>query len=150
MRPLPRGERAVELNPNGAEALAYLGHFLNVAGRPKEAITILHRAMRLNPMPPAFYYSILGRSYMLTEQYEKAIAELEKGLQLQPDNSVCLLWLVATYCMAGREKEARKTVSELVRVNPKLSLEHLDKAIQFKDPTVKKGIIDALRKAGLK
>ena len=73
---------------------------------------------------------------MLTEQYDKAIAEFEKGLQLQPDNALCLLWLAATYSMAGREKEARKTVSEFLRLNPKFSLEHLEKIATYKDPAV--------------
>ncbi len=147
---IAEGERAVELNPNGAEGLAHLGLILNTVGRPEEAISILHRAMRLNPMPPAFYYQFLGLSYMLTAEYDKAIAELEKGLQVAPNHAACLLTLATTYSMAGREKEARQTVSELVRVNPKLSLEHLERVIQFKDPAVKKRFIDALKKAGLK
>ncbi|MGO9566846.1 MAG: adenylate/guanylate cyclase domain-containing protein [Desulfomonilaceae bacterium] len=147
---IAEGERAVELNPNGADALAFLGNILNRAGRPEEAIPALHRAMRLNPMPPAWYYSMLGASYMLTEQYDKAITEFEKGLQLQPDSALHLQWLAATYSMAGREKEACKTVSELIRLNPKFSLERLEKLAMYKDPAVTKRFIDALRKAGLK
>src|SRR5208337_556532 len=65
---IAEGERGVELNPNGHEALAFLGGFLNAAGRPAEAITVLEKAMRLNPMPPAFQYSFLGCSYMLMDQ----------------------------------------------------------------------------------
>ena len=57
---------------------------------------------------------------MLTKQYDKAIAEFKKGLQLQPDNAVGLLWLAATYSMAGREKEARKTASEVIRLEPEI------------------------------
>ena len=52
--------------------------------------------------------------------------------------------------MAGRENEARKIVSELLRVNPRLSLEHLEKVVSYKDPAVSERYIDALRKAGLK
>jgi adenylate cyclase len=144
------GERAVELNPNGAMAVAHLGGILNNAGRPEEAIPILQKAMRLNPMPPAWYYTFLGQSYSLTEQYDKAIAEFEKGLRVVPDNAPCLLGLATTYSLAGREQEARKTVSHFLRLNPKYSLEHAEKAIQYKDPAVKKRIIDALRKAGMK
>jgi tetratricopeptide (TPR) repeat protein len=112
---IAEGERAVELNPNGAEALAVLGGILNSVGRPEEAIPVLQKAMRLNPMPPAWYYAYLGISYGLTEQYDKAIAEFEKGLRVAPDYGLCLLGLAASYSLAGREKEARKTVSELLR-----------------------------------
>jgi adenylate cyclase len=144
------GERAVELNPNGAEGLAILGQILNNAGRPEQAIPILHKSMLLNPMPPFWYYAYLGQSYRLTEQYDKAIAKFEKGLRVAPDNSLCLLGLAATYSLTGRETEARKTMTEFLRVNPKYSLEHAEKTIRYKDPAVKKRLIDALKKAGLK
>jgi adenylate cyclase len=147
---LAEAERAVELNPNGADALSALGSILNVVGRPKEAIHVLHKAMRLNPIPPAVYYWVLGESYRLTEQNDKAIAEFEKGLQRHPDHAFCLMWLAATYSMVGRKKESRKTALELLRVNPKFSLEHWDKMGLYKDPAVTKRFIDALRKAGLK
>jgi adenylate cyclase len=144
------GKRAVELNPNGAYALAVLGSILNRGGRPEEAILVLQKAMRLNPMPPAWYYAYLGTSYRLTEQYDKSIDEFEKGLRVVPENTLCLLGLAATYSQAGREQEARKTVSDFLRLNPKFSLEHAEKVIQYKDPAVKKRVIDALRKAGMK
>ena len=127
---IAEGEKAVELNPNGAEALAFLGYFLNVAGRPAEAITVLDKAMRLNPMPPAFYYAWLGISYRLTNQYDKAIAILEKGLRVQPDNTICLIQLAAAYSLAGRQEDARKTAAEFLRLNPKFSAEAYCKALQ--------------------
>jgi adenylate cyclase len=147
---IAEGKRAVELNPNGAETLAHLGSILNRAGSPEEAIPVLHKAMRLNPMPPAWYYQVLGESYALTDQYDKAIAEFEKGLQVQPNHAVCLLGLAVTYSVTGREKESRKIVSEFLRMNPKFSLERLEKLVMYKDPAVTKRFIDALRKAGLK
>ena len=79
-----------------------------------------------------------------------ACSELEKGLQLAPDHAGCLLFLAATYSLAGREKEARQTVSEFLRMNPRFSLGHFEKMILYKDPAVKQRMIDALRKAGLK
>jgi tetratricopeptide (TPR) repeat protein len=75
---IAEGERAVELNPNGADALAFLGSILNMASRPEEAIPALYRAMRLNPMPPPFYYQVLGK-VTAHEQYDKAIADLERA-----------------------------------------------------------------------
>ncbi len=142
------GERAVELNPNGAEALAFLGAFLNRSGRPEEAIPLFHKAMRLNPMPPVWYYSSLGTSYRLTEQYDKAIAEYEKGLKSQPDNAHCLLSLAATYSLAGRQEDASRTAAEFRRLNPTASVEAWAKI--FKDPAVQDRLINALRQAGLK
>ncbi|MEW6114203.1 MAG: tetratricopeptide repeat protein, partial [Thermodesulfobacteriota bacterium] len=145
---IAEGERAVELNPNGSEALAFLGTFLNSAGRPAEAITVLDKGMRLNPMPPAYYYGWLGTSYRLTNQYDRAIATLEKGLRVQPDHMTCLINLAAAYSQAGRQQDARKTAAEFLRLNPKFSLEAYAKF--YKDPAVAEQFTDALRKAGLK
>ncbi len=145
---IAEGERAVGLNPNGAEALACLGWFLNVAGRPAEAITVLEKAMHLNPMPPAFYYGILGSCYRSMNQYDKAIATLEKGIRVQPDNTGCLIGLAAAYSEAGRQEDALKTAAELLKLNPRFSAEAYAKI--YKDPAVAEQLINALRKAGLK
>ena len=145
---IAEGERGVELNPNGAEALAWFGYFLNVGGRPAEAITVLDKAMRLSPMPQAWYYSLVGISYRLMHQYDKAIATLEKGLRVQPDNLPCLVNLAAAYGSAGRHEDARKTAAKLIRVNPKFSVEVFVK--RYKDPAAQEELINALRQAGLK
>ncbi len=125
-----------------------LGFILNLVGRPAEATIVLEKAIRLNPIPPAYYYGWLGTSYRLTNQNDKAIAIFKKGLRVQPDNNVCLIQLAASYSQAGRQEEARKTVGEFLRLNPKFSLEAYAKI--YKDPAVREGFIDALRKAGLK
>ncbi len=145
---IAEGEKAVELNPNGAQALAFLGWFLNNAGRPGEAITLLKKAMRLNPMPPAYYYYWLGTGYRLTNQYDGAIATFERGLRVQPEDMLCLCGLTAAYSQAGRQEDARKTAAEFIRLNPKFRVEAFVKI--YKDPAVAERFADALRQAGLK
>ena len=145
---IAEAQRGVELNPNGHEALALLGNILNRAGRHAEAITVLEEAMRLNPMPPAFYYGWLGASHMLMNQNQKAIAILEKGLHVQPNNTVCLVHLVAAYSLADRREDARRTAEEFIRLNPKFLAEVFAKT--YKDPAVQEQLINALRQAGLK
>ena len=145
---IAEGEKAVELNPNGAQAMAYLGYFLNMAGRPAEGVTFLEKAMRLNPMPPPLYYGWLGNGYRLTNQNDKAIAILEKGLRVQPDTLICLINLAAAYSETGRQEDARKTAAELLRLNPKFSVEAIAKL--YKDPAAAEQLVNALRQAGLK
>ena len=111
---------------------------------------MLERGIRLNPMPPAYYYWILGTSYRLTHQYDKAVVTHKKGLQVQPDHTFCLLGLTVAYNLDGLHEDARKTAAEYRRLNPKFSLKHFESALPYKDPTVTKRVIDALRKAGLK
>ncbi len=67
-------------------------------------------------------------------EYDKAIAILEKGLRVQPDNTACLIYLTAAYSLAGRQEDARKTAAEFLRLNPKFSVEAFAK--NYKDPAV--------------
>jgi adenylate cyclase len=51
----------------------------------------------------------------------------------------------------GREKEARAEAEEILRINPKFSLDYWRKtASPYKHPSEIDKIADALRKAGLK
>ncbi len=52
--------------------------------------------------------------------------------------------------MMGREKEARAEAVEVLRVNPKFSLDLLPKMLPYKDQTETDKVGNALRKAGLK
>jgi len=143
-------ERAIALNPNGADAHAHLGMTLNYVGRPEEAIALLKKAIRLNPIPPNWYLFSLGDAYRLTEQYEVAIAVYKRVLHRNPDDIRAHTGLTATYSLLGREEEARAAAAEVLRINPKFSLEHVAKAFPFKNKADTDRVIDALRKAGLK
>jgi Tfp pilus assembly protein PilF len=50
----------------------------------------------------------------------------------------------------GREKEARSEAEEVLRINPKFSLDYLAKARVYKDQLENDKYINSLRKAGLK
>ncbi len=52
--------------------------------------------------------------------------------------------------MMGREKEARSEAVEVLRVNPKFSLDSLPKMLPYKDQSETDKVANALRKAGLK
>ncbi len=49
-----------------------------------------------------------------------------------------------------REKEARAEAAEVLRINPKFSVDSHAKMLSFKDQSVNDRVVDALRKAGLK
>jgi hypothetical protein len=51
---------------------------------------------------------------------------------------------------SGPEKEARAEAAEVLRMNPKFSVDSLAKTIQFKDPSETDKVLNACRKAGLK
>jgi adenylate cyclase len=74
----------------------------------------------------------------------------KKSLQLAPDNIVSHIGLTATYSMLGREKEARAEAAEIMRVNPKFSVDFVAKMLPYKNQSQTEKVVNALRKAGLK
>jgi adenylate cyclase len=144
---IAEGERAVALNPSGWGVLTNYGNSLTFAGRPEEAIPLLQKVIRLNPLGPAYIYNNLGRPLLLTGRYEEAVSAYKKAIQLAPDNFYARAELAATYSMMGREREARAEAAELRRINPEFSLDYLP---AFKDQSSGEKIVSALRKAGMK
>ena len=60
------------------------------------------------------------------------------------------MMLAAAYSLAGRVEEARSGADEVLRINPKFSLEYQAKTFPFKNNRDLEQLIGALRKAGLK
>ena len=147
---IAEGERAVATEPGSAGSNGYYGFSLNFGGRPEEAIPIVQRAIRLNPVGDTGLFVQLGHAYRLTGRFEEAVSEYKKALQRSPDNLVAHVVLAVTYSMMGREKEARAEASEVLRLNPKFSSDSWAKRLTFKDQSVTENYIDALRKVGLK
>jgi adenylate cyclase len=142
-------ERAVSLDPNSAENLMRLGTVLNYAGRAGEAIPYLQNAIRLNPLPTANYFVQLAFAYRESREYEKAIEAAKKALQREPNTQSPYIHMTISYIRLGREEEARASVAEILRINPRFSLERYAKILPFSQPVADR-VVEDLRKAGLK
>jgi adenylate cyclase len=140
-------ERAVALNPNHTHSLFFLGITLSVTDRPHEAIPYFERALRLNPLDPAPALFGLGDTYRVMGRYEEAIPKLKKALIHKPKSFGVLLNLAACYSELGREEEAHAIVEQLLKLNPKFSLERYAKRMLHRG-AVKERYLSALRKAG--
>jgi adenylate cyclase len=147
---IAEGERAVALDPGGSDSCASYAAALLFACRPDEAIPLLQKAIRLNPNATATTFANLGHALRMTGRFERAVPAFKKALQRSPDNIIFHIGLGATYSLMGREKEARAEAEEILRINPKFSLDHYVKISPYKDPSEIEKIVDALRKAGLK
>jgi len=144
------GQRAIALNPNGADAYAQLAFTLFCSGRSAEAIELLRKAILLNPIPPSYYLCHMGSAYSALGKYEDAIEAYKKALHREPNDIFAHMGLTATYSLIGREKEARTEAAEVLRIDPNLSLNDLERINPSKNRARAKAWYDALRKAGLK
>jgi adenylate cyclase len=144
---IAEGKKAIELDPNSANAHGTLGHVLQIADMPQEAIPILKRAIRLNPFPPSRYFHNLAYAYRNLGKYEEGITAARKALLIQPTDWAAHIMLVSSYSLLGRDEEARAQAAELLRMNPKYCIRR--GRGRHKNPAVTKSLRDSLRKAGV-
>jgi len=123
---------------------------LKAAGKPEEAIPLYQKAIRLNPFSRPSLYFEFGHALRGTGRFEEAVSAFKKSIQIVPDNILGHLGLVLTYSLMGREREAHAEAAEVLRINPKFSLDYYAKAVPFKDQSARDRYIARMRKAGLK
>ena len=146
---IKQAEHAIELNPNGADDYASLSFIHSFADHTGLAIELAKRALRLNPIPPHFYYTVLGIAYRIEGRYAEAIELIDKCLIENPDNLQALLLLAACYSYLNQIEEANKASKEILRINPKFSAVSYVTTLPYKNQDVANRYLDALRKAGL-
>jgi adenylate cyclase len=143
-------EKAVALNPNSSDLHYRLGKIFTFVSRWEEAILEYKQAIRLDPIPLNYYLWSLGYAYGWTGQFKEAITWGEKAVRQKPDDLFAHLMLAVVYSFSGREEDARVEAAEVLRINPKFSLEKYSKRVTYKNQEDKERFIIALRKAGLK
>ena len=149
-RAIAEGERAVALMPGGATVNWYYGIVLLYGGRPEEAIQVLQKAVRLNPLGESNIFLYIGHTYRVMGRFEEAISGYKEAVRRAPDNIFAHLSLAATYIMMGREQEGRAEAAEVLRINPKFQVDYFANRLTYKDHSAMDSYVDALRKAGLK
>jgi adenylate cyclase len=142
-------ELAVKLAPNAADCIYNLGVILRFSGRSKEAISAFEKAIRLNPIPPPSYLFQLGLTYAFLGEFQKAVEICKEALPRSPNDLVGRVTLIVAYDALGREDEARREAAELLRIDPKFSVEHASKTWPYKNAADRDLVVNALRKAGL-
>jgi adenylate cyclase len=148
---IAEGERAVALDPSGSGSYQVYATALLFACRPEEAIPMLQKAIRLNPNATATTFVYLGHALRNSGRFEEAVSAYKKGIQRAPDYILAHIGLGTTYSVMGREKEARAEAAEVLRINPKFSLDHFAKTgAPYKDQSEIDKVINAMRKVGLK
>jgi len=111
---------------------------------------VSENALRLNPFPDDWDLLFAHVGYFVAGRYEEALAYSKKAQERNPDNMWSYIYQAGIYGHLGREEEARAAAKELLRLNPKFSLEQHEKAPWFKNRDKWNLHINGLRKAGLK
>jgi adenylate cyclase len=71
-------ERAIALNQNDADAIAFFGNVLIYLGRWEEGLDCITKAKRLNPFPPVYYHWFHGIALYSAGDYGNAISAVKQ------------------------------------------------------------------------
>jgi adenylate cyclase len=119
-------EKAIELDPQYAEAYAWLGrtHLVEWILQWSQDLQALQRAFELEQkaltldeaLPVA--HSRLGHIYAYRRQYEQAIAEGQRAIALDPNNAESYSIHAIVLNSAGKPEEALRMMEQAMRLNP--------------------------------
>src|SRR5262245_51765341 len=143
-------EQAITLDPTIAEGYAGLAETLSRMGRAADALEAAAQALRLKPFGMDRHLDSIGATYALAGRPEEAVAPLRQYLSRYPNILGAHLTLAAVYSELGKGAEARAEAAEVLRLNPRFSLEVHKQRMPIKDPADLERHLAALRKAGLK
>lgn len=138
-------EQARSLNPSDADVLADFSDALSHAGDLDKALEFGLSAFRLNPLPPDYYYWILGSTYYVRQEYEKAIETIEPVKQKLATARL----LAACHAMAGDISRARHYAGVVMENFPDFRSEDIRHFVPDRNPEHADLLIRGLQRAGL-
>ena len=130
---LAAGRKAIQLDPNHADAYLFLSFALVSANHYAEGVRYIKQGMRLNPHPSAFYQLVLGLCYVGLDDLDLAADTFKLGTELSAPFIPNHVWLCAAYKALGREEEARVEHDRVLKITKGVippSLIWLDKRIR--------------------
>jgi serine/threonine protein kinase/tetratricopeptide (TPR) repeat protein len=113
-------QRALQLDPRNADAIAGMAHSYESAGRAADAEAAYKKAIALRPDYWDGYNS-LGNFYDRQSKYDDAVVQLKHAIELTPDNAQAYSNLGAAYLDSGDAKkypEAEAALNKSIALGP--------------------------------
>ncbi len=98
-------KRTIELNPNYGSAYRWYGEYLQAMGRLDESLPMMKRAEEIEPLSLVTSTSV-GLQLYLARQYDQAIEQLRKTLDMDANFPTAHLFLGFAYEQKGMFEEA--------------------------------------------
>jgi tetratricopeptide (TPR) repeat protein len=109
-------KRAIELNPNYAQAHQSYGTYFQVMGRLDRAMEERMLAEKLDPLSPLAVANV-GYPYYYAREYDEAIKHYRKALDLDSNYSWGHLWIGQAYLQKEMYKEAIDEINQAIRLS---------------------------------
>jgi tetratricopeptide (TPR) repeat protein len=111
--------RAIELNPNNADAYDFYSRLCSSLGRHDESISLVRRAQQLDPLT---HRSDYATSLLRADRYAEALQEAELAAELDPQYDRVHATLGWALLRSGRVKEGIDELEKAVSISPGTTL----------------------------
>ncbi len=139
-------ERALALDPNNADAMVMYADFLLFAGQHEKAEGLVLRALRINPLPVAWYFMAQGKIQYALGRYQDAAKTLRHPITYR---TASRRYLAASLAQLGLIDEARREAALFMAGNPTFSIGHWMTSTLFGDAATQAHFVQGYRLAGL-
>lgn len=144
---LTAAERAVITRPSCDISYAVKASILTYLGRPEEAVPLARMAMRLSPVYPSYYPTVLGFAHYHSGQMQQALEAAEISIQADPASLEAMILLVAIYDEMGADEKARQMAEQISERHPGFSLDDFSSGHPYQDPRHLQRILESMAKA---
>jgi TolB-like protein/DNA-binding winged helix-turn-helix (wHTH) protein/Tfp pilus assembly protein PilF len=114
-------KRAIELNPSYSSEHRLYAALLMALGRKKEAWEQINQAMRTDPLSLPNNAEVV-RTLYYARDYDRALEQAKRGLQLNPDYYRIHFWMARVYAQKGMHDKAVEEAEKVVRAMPDTTL----------------------------
>jgi serine/threonine protein kinase/Tfp pilus assembly protein PilF len=98
-------QRAIQLNPNYADAHFFYADYLFCTGRPQKALAEANRCLALDPLN-FFFQGFFGWYLVYLSRYDDAIEQLRRALGMEPNFPAAHMGLWGAFFKKGMPDEA--------------------------------------------
>ncbi|KIC35385.1 adenylate cyclase Cya3 [Leisingera sp. ANG-M7] len=142
-------QRALALNPNDTDAMAFRGLAMVYQGKPKQALAELEEATARNPFHPTYFHWFKGLALYMCQEYQPGISEVNKAVGLFPGFPAPRRHLAACYGQLGDQAAAAQECGRILQLEPGFSVARIRSTLPFARPEDLEHYCDGLRRAGL-
>jgi adenylate cyclase len=139
-------EKAMALSPSDAYIKGRSAAFYTFAGEPERALELLDQAEELDPFLPVWCVEERIVALYALGRFEAAAAA-GRALPFQTRRS--RLYRAASRVALGELDRARQIVVEALAASPDLTTDFIERGESYRDPAVKRPLIERLAVAGL-
>ncbi len=148
-RAIEEAKKAIELDPNFADAYAWLGQLYILTGQAQNTPSLITVAMRINPKFPFWYDYTYGYAHYFMGEFDKAVEYIELAVDRNPNVYFTRLAYAASLAMAGNQDDAEWQIDELFSMGFSKSRGELIEEHPIRDTAYRSLYDQGLEKAGL-